>query len=68
MEIGNEPDIMSVDEAAEYLKVSKGYMFQLLREGKIPGRKLGRAWRIIKADIADALRSLPPNDRKKILG
>lgn len=53
-----EPEILTMPEAAAYLQISPDYMLRLLRDGTIPGVKLGKAWRIVKADISPALREL----------
>jgi excisionase family DNA binding protein len=44
-----EPDeILGVDEAAALLRVGPEAVYRQLRSGKMPGRKLGREWRISK--------------------
>jgi len=47
-------DIMTVDEVATYLKMSPQVIRRWLRQGKLKGVKIGKEWRIDKADI-DAL-------------
>jgi len=42
-------EIMTPKEAAEYLGVSKPTIYKLLRQRKIPARRLGYQWRIRKA-------------------
>ena len=38
--------IFTTREAAEYLKVNPQVMEKYLREGKVPGKKVGKQWRI----------------------
>ncbi len=38
-------EIMTIEELAVYLKISKSSMYKLCQEGKIPGNKVGRHWR-----------------------
>ncbi len=38
-------EIMTIEELAEYLKISKSSMYKLCQEGRIPGNKVGRHWR-----------------------
>lgn len=38
--------IFTTKEAAEYLKINPQVMEKYLREGKLPGKKLGKQWRI----------------------
>jgi len=45
----------SVAEAAEHLRVSKAFVFKLLREGKLNGSKLGRRTIISGREIERAL-------------
>jgi excisionase family DNA binding protein len=38
------PDICSVEDVAHHLKASHGTVCRWLRDGVIPGRKVGRRW------------------------
>lgn len=38
-------DVLTIDELAVYLKVSKSTLYKLVQEGKIPGQKVGKHWR-----------------------
>ncbi len=38
--------IFTVQEAADYLKVRPETIRRLLSQGRLPGNKVGRAWRI----------------------
>lgn len=42
---------LTVDEAAEFLKVNRSTVLKWLKEGKIRAAKIGREWRIKKAEI-----------------
>ena len=44
-------DILTVREVAEYLKLNEKTTYRLAAEGKIPGFKVGGAWRFRKAEI-----------------
>ncbi|SMG31655.1 helix-turn-helix domain-containing protein [Dethiosulfovibrio salsuginis] len=50
-------EIMTIEELAVYLKISKSSMYKLCQEGKIPGNKVGRHWRfqreVIDSWLAD---------------
>lgn len=39
------PDVMSAEEAAEFLGVTAATVRKQAREGRLPGRKIGREWR-----------------------
>ena len=50
--MGKEPDsIMTIEEAADYLKIPKSTVYKLAQEGKIPCQKVGRHWRFRKDTI-----------------
>jgi len=42
---------LTVEQAAEFLQVSPYTVRQWLRSGKMPGRKLGRVYRILDTDL-----------------
>ena len=46
-----DTDIMTIREAAEYLKLTDKTAYRLVAEGKLPGFKVGGAWRFRKGDI-----------------
>lgn len=37
--------IMTVHDVAEYLKVARSTVYRLVRQDKLPGRKVGGTWR-----------------------
>ena len=41
-------EIMTIDELAEYLKISKSTLYKLAVENKLPGTKIGKRWRFHK--------------------
>jgi len=49
----NRDDIMTMDELAEYLKISKSTLYKLAQDDKLPGTKIGKRWRFHK-DAVDA--------------
>ena len=53
-------DILTVREAADYLRISEDTVRRLLRAGRLPGRKVGlRQWRIRRVDLDEFLGPLP---------
>lgn len=44
-------DILTIQELAAYLKISKSTLYKLVREGKIPAQKIGRHWRFRRGTI-----------------
>ena len=56
-----EDEALSVDEAAVWLNVDAGTVRRLLRDGRLPGRKIdARQWRI----SADALKAYVELEQK----
>ena len=44
-------EIMTIQEVAAYLKIKEKTAYRLVAEGKIPGFKVGGAWRFRRAEI-----------------
>ena len=44
-------EIMTMDDLAEYLKISKSTLYKLATEGKLPGQKIGKRWRFHRAAV-----------------
>ena len=47
----NEVPVLTVDEAAKYLRIPKSSLYKLAQEGKIPCQKVGRHWRFHRTAI-----------------
>ena len=50
-------DIMTVDEVAEYLKVSKKSIYRLVKSGKLPAKKVLNKWRFRRELIQEWISS-----------
>lgn len=62
--MANQPDeIMSIEQLADYLKVSRSTLYKLAQDGRLPGQKVGKRWRFHKKAIDDWLAQL--SHRKK---
>jgi len=48
--------VMTIEDLAVYLKLSKSTLYKLCQEGKVPGQKVGRHWRFHKDSIDAWLR------------
>ena len=52
-----ENDILfNTKEACEYLQVSRPTFLNLIKEGKIKAKKIGRGWKVFKSDLDFFLR------------
>ena len=45
------PDILTVEEACEALRMGYNAVYDLLNEGKLKAYKIGRVWRIPKESL-----------------
>ena len=43
--------LLTFQEAADLLRVSRATMYRLMSSGQLVGHKVGRGWRFYKADI-----------------
>lgn len=46
-----DDDIMTPDEAAKFLKVSKSFLYQRAKSKEIPALKLGKSWRFTRSSL-----------------
>lgn len=49
-------DVMTLEELAEYLKVSTAAAHRVIKEQKLPGRNIGGEWRFLRDAVANWLR------------
>lgn len=52
---------LTLDEAAQYLKIGKSTLYDLARKEKVPAHKMGREWRFDAEELDAWLKS----DREK---
>lgn len=49
-------DLLNVNCVMEILGIGRNTALKLLKTGEIPAKKVGREWRIIKADLENYMR------------
>mgnify|MGYP001579373816 CR=1 len=42
-------EILTLEEASGFLKLSRSTLYNLAQHKKIPARKIGKSWRFVKA-------------------
>ena len=47
------PDVLTVEEACEALRIGENAMYELLGSGKLKGYRNGRVWRIPKVAVQE---------------
>jgi excisionase family DNA binding protein len=55
--VQNLPNILTLEEVADYLRLSPEIVLQEAIAGKIPGQSIGDHWRFLKSAIDEWLRS-----------
>jgi excisionase family DNA binding protein len=58
-------EVLTLADAAAYLRVSEAEVVRLVQEQDLPGRLLGTEWRFLKSALRDWLRTLPPRGSKE---
>lgn len=56
----NKKSWLSVEEAAEYLKMGKTVLYALARDGRMPANKIGKKWTFEKEQLDKWVRSSQP--------
>lgn len=56
------PDVMTIQETSQYLRIPKSSLYKLAQEGKIPCQKVGRHWRFRREAIDRWLEKTPANN------
>ena len=57
------PDVLTIDEAARYLRISKSSLYKLAQERKIPCQKVGRHWRFSRIALGTWLGESHPKSQ-----
>lgn len=53
----NIDEILTIEEFAQIMKVSKITVYRMIKSGQIPAVKFGKSWRINKATINNLFES-----------
>jgi excisionase family DNA binding protein len=54
-----EPGLVKVEAACRYLDIGRSKLYELIREGKLDARKIGKSVRITTASLKRYVESLP---------
>ena len=61
------PEIMTIGEAAQYLRISSSSLYKLAQTRRVPCQKVGRHWRFRKEALDRWLEAIPVNDNPPML-
>lgn len=50
------PEVLTLNEAAAYLRIAEAEVLRVLEEQNLPGRLIGQEWRFLKSALQDWLR------------
>jgi len=53
----SKDEVLTTDEAIQYLKISRPTYFKCIREGRINAIKVGSGWRVLESELNRFLRS-----------
>ena len=56
MSLLEKDEVLTTDEAIEYLKISKPTFLKYIRLGKIKAIKAGKGWRVLQSELYRFLR------------
>lgn len=59
----SQSDVLTLTEAAQFLRVSESDVLDLAGRQEMPGRQIGAEWRFHRAALSDWLRAESPTDR-----
>ena len=51
--VDNLPEILTIVEAAQYLRISLSSLYKLAQDGRIPAQKVGKHWRFHKQTLTE---------------
>jgi len=58
------PDVMTIEETSQYLRVPLSSLYKLAQAGKIPCQKVGRHWRFRRQAIDRWLDEFPMHENQ----
>jgi len=61
-------ELITLDELANYLKVSRDTVYRMAQSGKIPGVKVGNQWRFTQNEVMASLKKSTCNQPKTVKG
>jgi excisionase family DNA binding protein len=62
----SDVEVLTLPEAAAYLRVDENRVLQMAQQGALPGRCLGDEWRFFKAALQTWL-SYVPGDKERLM-
>ena len=51
--VDDYPEVLTVQQTAEFLQLSDTHVLKMLKKGNLPGRKVGGVWRVSKRQLME---------------
>ena len=55
-----DAEILTIDQVAQFMQLSRDTVYRLAAKGKLPGRKVGRVWRFHRRAIETYVMGVAP--------
>jgi excisionase family DNA binding protein len=65
---GSTGEVLTLSEAAAYLRLAEEDVLRLVEQQALPGRRLAHEWRFLKSAIQQWLSAVPPRFSKEAQG
>ena len=59
-----QDDILTVDEAAAFLKISRTSLYRLIKAGEVPCRRVGERWRFSRRILLEWVEDTAPGRKE----
>lgn len=63
--MNENPEILTMEQAAEYLQVSTRTLQRMVTDGRVPGRQVGSQWRFDREQLREWVRGEEPSPAEK---
>jgi excisionase family DNA binding protein/YgiT-type zinc finger domain-containing protein len=54
-QVKEKPDLLNLQETAEMLRVSNQTVYNMLKDGRLSARKVGKEWRFLRDEVYEAM-------------
>jgi excisionase family DNA binding protein len=64
--VGTKDEVLTTDEAIQYLKISRPTYFKCIRLGRINAIKVGSGWKVLQSELTRFLKSGSGNRKERL--
>ena len=66
--VQTKDEVLTTDEAIQYLKISRPTYFKCIRLGRINAIKVGSGWKVLQSELTRFLKSGRENRKERLTG